>query len=270
MTKDQSQPSLPPTVQTRPRRSQVDRPSGTLYIVGTPIGDPDDLSLRAAKILSKVSLIAAENPAVTSHLLAHHGISSMITSYGPTGLNQKVAILIYRLLKGQDLALVVDGGMPTIHDPGQLLVTRSHEAKIPVVTVPGPSIATAAFACSGFSADCFVFAGAIPRSHVSCRRFLLAYRAESKPVLFLAARQGLLSTLRVLENLFGPRQLTLIADLTKPGEVIWRGTAKSILPRVKKLPRAAEITLVLGGKSTRRAEAPPRSAGRTTHSRGGE
>ncbi len=269
MKKDRSQPSSRRKTHRELLRLSGTSHTGTLHIIGTPIGHPDDLSLRAIKVLSHVDLVAAENPATTSRLMAHHGISGVLTSYGPMGLSQKVAILIDRLVKGQDIALVVDCGMPSIHDPGSLLVARAREAQIPVATIPGPSIATAALASTGFSADCFVFAGTLPGTPKSLKRFLRVYRKDPRSLIFLADRKGLSGTVRSFGNLFGSRPLALIADLTEPGEVVWIGTGRSILPRINELPRRAEITLVLEATTRLGASRSPRSDGVPTRPRAG-
>jgi 16S rRNA (cytidine1402-2'-O)-methyltransferase len=165
--------------------------------------------------------------------------------------------------------LVVDCGMPGIHDPGSLLIARAREARIPVATVPGPSIATAALTRSGFFADRFVFAGALPGTTQSLQRFLRGYQKEPGPVIFLATRKGLSQTVRSFGKLFGSRQIALIADLTKPGEIVWIGTGRSIVPRVNELSNAAEITVVLEGATKQAVARPARSAGRTPRLRVG-
>ncbi|HKP00600.1 MAG TPA: SAM-dependent methyltransferase, partial [Nitrospiraceae bacterium] len=120
--------------------------TGTLYVVSTPIGNPDDMTLRALATLRHVTVIASEDPRTTQALLAHHGITATVTSYGPSNLHEKMQLLLYRLMQGQDVALVSDNGTPVIYDPGSLLVAAAHRAGIPVKAVPGPSTITAAAA----------------------------------------------------------------------------------------------------------------------------
>src|SRR5689334_24062654 len=132
-------------------RSKADgRHTGTLFIVGTPIGSPDDLTLRARTILAKVSIVAAETPLATRALLDHHGIAATITAYGG-GHEEKIEVLLDRLEAGHDIALVSDSGMPVIYDPGRLLIAAARAAGYSVTVIPGPSALTAAAALSGFS-----------------------------------------------------------------------------------------------------------------------
>src|SRR5689334_5744591 len=121
---------------------------GTLFIVGMPIGSPDDLTLRARAILGQVSVVAAETPLATRALLDHHGIDATITGYQAD--EEKIAVLLDRLERGYDIALVSDSGMPVIYDPGRLLIAAARAAGHPVTVVPGPSALTAAVALSGY------------------------------------------------------------------------------------------------------------------------
>ena len=121
------------------------RRSGTLFIVGTPIGSPDDLTIRARAVLGQVSIVAAETPLATQALLSYHGISATITGYG-RGEEEKIAVLLDRLNAGHDIALVSDCGMPVIYDPGRMLITAAQDAGYRVTVVPGPSALTAAAA----------------------------------------------------------------------------------------------------------------------------
>ena len=218
---------------------------GTLYVVSTPIGHPDDLSLRGLTILRTASLVAAEHPAVTQELLAHHHIHAIITSYGPGNLPEKISLLIDRLRRGQDVALVVDSGTPAVHDPGQLLITAAHRNRVPVRIIPGPSAVTASMALSGYSGDRFVFAGKLPGSTRSLRQFLQPFCHEAHPVIFLADRRQLSAALRQIADLFGRRELTLAVDLTKRGEGVLRGPACALIAQLESIPHPAEVTLIL-------------------------
>jgi 16S rRNA (cytidine1402-2'-O)-methyltransferase len=120
-------------------RTTTPRSPGTLYVVGTPIGHPDDITIRALATLRRVSVIASEDPRVTQALLARHGITATVTSYGPLNRHEKVRLLLHRLTQGQDIALVSDNGTPVIYDPGSLLVAAAHQAGIPVKVIPGSS-----------------------------------------------------------------------------------------------------------------------------------
>jgi len=127
-------------------RTTTSHNTGTLYVVSTPIGHPDDITLRALATLRDVTIIASEDPRVTQALLAHHGITATVTSYGPLNRHEKMLLLLHRLTQGQDIALVSDNGTPVIYDPGSLFVAAAHQAGIPVKVIPGPSTITAAAA----------------------------------------------------------------------------------------------------------------------------
>ncbi len=223
--------------------------TGTLYVVGTHIGNPEDVSLRALRVLSQVSVIAAEHPAVTQRLLSHHGITNTITSYGPTNLGEKVSILLSRLRRGQDIALVVDSGMPVIHDPGQLLVSEAGQRGIPIVVVPGASIVTAALALSGCVGDRFQFAGQMPATPRAQARLLSPLLACPDSALFFCPVDALPSILGILSALAPSRPITVAADVTTPGEVVLQGTAPDLLDRIGSVSQEAELTVVVHSNS---------------------
>ena len=238
--------------------------TGTLFLVSTPIGHPDDISLRALKILGAVHIIAAETPTSIQKLLTHHGIHATITSYGPKNLAEKVLLLTDRLRKGQDVALVVEGGTPAVHDPGQLLIAAAHRSRLPVRVIPGPSAVTASMALSGYCGDRFVFAGGLPQKDRSLLPFLRTFLNERRPVIFLADPGALPKALNHMANLFGVRELTLAVDLTKSGEIVLRGTAASLIPQLTLMSHHAEITLVLEEKKRRSRVYGAKKAGRAT------
>ena len=160
------------------------RSLGTLYVVSTPIGHPDDITLRALATLRVVTVIAAEDPRVTQALLAHHGITATVTSYGPFNRHEKVLLLLHRLTQGQDVALVSDNGTPVINDPGSLFVAAAHQAGIPVKVIPGPSTITAAAAISGFSGDAIIFEGHLPSTSRRLAQYLSRLRKERRTLVF--------------------------------------------------------------------------------------
>ena len=146
MRREQSQQSI----RAERDRQQAKEAVGQLFLVGVPIGHPDDITIRALGVLSQVDLVATEDPLTTQTLLRHHNLSVQLTSYGPTKIKEKVAVLIDRLRQGASVALVSDCGSPVISDPGSLLVAAAHKHNIPVRSLPGPSAVTAAIAASGF------------------------------------------------------------------------------------------------------------------------
>jgi 16S rRNA (cytidine1402-2'-O)-methyltransferase len=222
---------------------------GKLFIVGTPIGSPDDLTIRALTILKLVRIIVAETPLVTQALLDHHGIGSTITSYGPVNHDEKIDVLLHHLQQGHDIALVSDSGMPVVYDPGRMLIAAAQQAGYPVMVVPGPSALTAAVALSGYSGDRIAFEGRLPRTSRLVRKFLESFRHRHETlVMFTPSRRCpllLRSLMRVLPN----RQVTIAIDMTKTSERLYQGTPASLLKQIRSLPKNTETTVVVEGKT---------------------
>jgi 16S rRNA (cytidine1402-2'-O)-methyltransferase len=221
--------------------------TGSLYIVSTPIGNPDDLSLRALNTLKTVAVIAAEDPQCTQALLAWHGIAAPLTSYHNDNKEEKIPVLIQRMRDGQSVALVSDAGTPAIVDPGALLIREALRQDIPVVTVPGPSALLAALSVSGFPGDAFVFAGRLPRGPAARRTGLRALRAEQRPIVCFESPERLPSTLRALRTELGNRRLVLACNMTTPREQFFRGTIDEILRARTAQVVEGELTLVIEG-----------------------
>lgn len=237
---------------------------GKLYVVAVPIGDPDDLSIRALRTLRAVDIIASEDPEATHRLLAHHRAQAddtapepqpSITSYGHDNRDDKTAVLISCLLEGQSVALVVDMGTPGVYDPGAYLVAATHDRTIPVVSIPGPSALTAALSVSSLNGDHVEFVGTVPSTRAS--RLSLLRRLARSPlttVLFGIRR----SHLRELAALFGARAVCLCRNLGSAQEQVIR-TKASALPDHVTASRAdnAELwTLVLAGRPVQRRRKP--------------
>lgn len=222
------------------------RRSGTLFIVGTPIGSLDDLTIRARAVLGAVSIVAAENPLVTQALLAKHRISATITSYGRRDEN-KIAILLDRLKAGHDIALVSDCGMPVIYDPGRLLITAARDAGYPVMVVPGPSAVTAAAALSGYSGDRLLFLGRVPRTRPRLDQLCATLKRESATAIMFVHPPILPHILNSIRRVLPNRAVTLAVNITKKDERVCQGSATSLLEIARSLPQDAELTLVLAG-----------------------
>jgi 16S rRNA (cytidine1402-2'-O)-methyltransferase len=254
----------------RTGRSSTPQRPGTLYVVGTPIGNPDDITIRALRILKTVPIIAAEDPRSTQALLAYHGISGgiagTVTSYGPQNLDEKIALLLRRLESGQDIALVADSGMPVIHDPGCRLIAAARQAEIPVTSIPGPSALTAAAALSGFSADRIVFEGHPPRSRRQLTSFLYRRCMDRSTSVFFVEEHAVRPMLETLAAVFPARMIVLAQNLTMKDEWIHRGTAPSLLKLRIRLRRGREdglkTTIVVAGATTAKRSADRRKAGR--------
>jgi 16S rRNA (cytidine1402-2'-O)-methyltransferase len=221
--------------------------AGTLYIVSTPIGNPDDITLRAVRILNKVAIVAAEDPRCTQALFAHHAITTPLTSYHNVNKEDKTPVLIRRLEEGQSVALVSDAGTPVISDPGAFLVRQALASGIRVVPVPGPSAVLAALSASGLAGEAFVFLGSLPRQKERRSRLLAQMRGHDRPLVLFESPSHLRATLREILAVLGDRRMALARDLTKSGEAIIRGTAKELLRGSASRPSRGEITLVVAG-----------------------
>jgi 16S rRNA (cytidine1402-2'-O)-methyltransferase len=191
---------------------------GTLYVVATPIGNLEDVTLRALRILRDVSLIAAEDTRRTSRLLQHYSISTPTTSLHEHNERRKSSALIRKLVDGESVALVSDAGTPVVSDPGARLVAEAHAAGIRVEPVPGPSAAMAAFSASGLGDGAFVFVG-FPPSRTSARRSWLAQLAtEPRPFIIFEAPHRIRDTLADMLEVLGDRTVAVGRELTKAHE----------------------------------------------------
>jgi 16S rRNA (cytidine1402-2'-O)-methyltransferase len=252
----QTSPKLSGPQQSSPQR-------GTLFIVGTPIGSLDDLTIRARTVLGEVSLVVAETPLATRALLDFHGITTTITGYG-RGDEDKIAILLDRLNAGHNLALVSDSGMPVIFDPGRLLIAAARASGHRVTVVPGPSAVTAAAALSGESADRLLFVGRLPRSVPQLDRFFKTLRGEAGTTVMFAPCSALPRILERIRRVLPNRTVTLAINMTTPSEQLCRGDAGTLLAHAKSFSKDSEMTLVLSGarKGRTRVTAAGSSRGR--------
>ena len=220
-----------------------------LYLVATPIGNLEDITLRALRVLREVDLIAAEDTRMTRRLTQRYEIDTPITSYHEHNRRAMLPRLLDALAE-KDIALVSDAGTPGISDPGCDLVEASWEAGYQVVPVPGASAVTAALAAAGVNADRFLFAGFPPRKRGARRALLESLAAERPPLVMFEAPHRLLDTLTDVNEIFGDRRIVVCRELTKLHEEVFRGTASEALGRFRE-PRG-EFTLVIeGGGPTR-------------------
>ena len=217
----------------------------TLYIVGTPIGNLEDLTPRAARVLAEVSLVAAEDTRVTRRLLSHLGIRPRTTSFHRHNWRDKLDGVLAELDHG-DVALVTDAGMPGISDPGSELVAAAAQAGFKVEVVPGPSAVTAALALSGFPGDAFLFLGFLPRRKKDRQARLREAVASAVPLVLFEAPHRLRATLADLDTVFDDRPLAVCRELTKLHEEVFRGTAAQALEYFDS-PRG-EVVLVVQGR----------------------
>jgi len=217
----------------------------TLYAVATPIGNLEDISLRALRILREVKLIAAEDTRRTRQLLNAYEIKTPVTSYYEHNKLTKLDYIMSRLEKG-DVALVSDAGMPGISDPGYELIAAASQRGFPIVPVPGPSTVITALAVSGLPTDKFVYIGFLPRKASERKRLLKSIAGESSTIVVLEAPHRLSATLDDILSLLGDRKIAVCRELTKVHEEIFRGTISEAMKHFA-APRG-EFTLVIEGK----------------------
>jgi 16S rRNA (cytidine1402-2'-O)-methyltransferase len=191
---------------------------GILYVVATPIGNLEDVTLRALRILRDVSVIAAEDTRRTSRLLQHYSISTPTTSLHEHNETARTPGLVSRLLAGESVALVSDAGTPVISDPGARLVAAAHAAGVRVVPIPGPSAALAAISASGLGGEGFVFAGFPPSKASARKQWLSRLAGESRPVVLYEAPHRIRATLEDLHAEMGDRMVAIGRELTKAHE----------------------------------------------------
>lgn len=221
--------------------------SGTLYLVGTPIGNLGDLSPRAAETLRSVDFIAAEDTRVTLKLLNHFGIKKQLISYYEHNKAESAAVILPRLLSGESCALVTDAGMPAISDPGEDLVRQCAGAGIPVAAVPGPSAVVTALAMSGLPTQRFTFEGFLSTSGKSRREHLASLKEEKRTMVLYEAPHKLAETLEDLLETLGDRDVALCREITKLHEEVWRTTLSQALEKYREQRPRGEFVLVIRG-----------------------
>jgi len=227
---------------------------GHLYIVGTPLGNLEDMTFRAVRILQEVDLIAAEDTRHTGKLLQHFAINTPQLSYHEHNRQARLQELLARLEQGKSIALVSDAGMPGISDPGHGLIQACLQAAIAVVAIPGPTAAITALCISGLPTDQFIFEGFLPLKGPRRRQRLSALQREPRTIILYEAPHKLLVTLDDLIQVLGAdRPVALARELTKRFEECWRGTLGQAHQHYQQDPPKGEFTLVIAG----RPESPP-------------
>ncbi|MCH7999386.1 MAG: 16S rRNA (cytidine(1402)-2'-O)-methyltransferase [Chloroflexi bacterium] len=219
----------------------------TLYVVATPIGNLEDVTLRALRVLREVSLIAAEDTRTTRKLLAHYDIRARLVSYNEHNKAARTPRLLAALREG-DVALVSEGGTPVISDPGQDLVTAALEAEFTVTPIPGPSAVTAALAVSGLSTRQFTYLGFLPRRAGERRRLFASLRDDPRTIVAFESPHRLLRGLSDMHAEWGERRIAVCRELTKLFEEVFRGSISEALEHFADRPRG-EFTLVVEGST---------------------
>ena len=222
---------------------------GTLFVVSTPIGNLEDITLRALKILKVVSMIAAENPIHTKKLCKHYEIKTKLTSYNQHNRRVKAPELIRLLKKGNDLAMVTDAGTPGISDPGIYLVNQAVKDGIKISPIPGPSAVAAAISVSGLAANSFIFAGFLPNKTGKRKNELKKLAFESRTIIFFEAPHRIKAMLTDLKEIFGERQMVMVREMTKMFEEVKRDSVTNILDHLESERIRGEFTIVVEGKN---------------------
>jgi 16S rRNA (cytidine1402-2'-O)-methyltransferase len=219
---------------------------GTLYVVGTPIGNLEDITLRALRILKEVDLIAAEDTRTTRKLLTHYDIPTPLTSYHEHSSPAKREQLL-ETLGEKDIALVSEAGMPGLSDPGYKLIREAIARGIPVVPIPGPSALVTALAVSGLPTEGFLYLGFLPRRAGERRRLLESVAHEPRTLVVFEAPHRLGASLKEMAETLGDREVAIARELTKLFEEVWRGSLREAIAHFEATPPRGEFTLVIAG-----------------------
>src|SRR5512138_2859187 len=226
---------------------------GTLYLVATPIGNLEDMSARAIRVLREASLIAAEDTRHTGKLLKHFHVETQLTSYFEHNKLNKLDFILEKLSTG-DVALVSDAGTPAINDPGYELVKAALASNYAVVPVPGPSAPIAALTVSGLPTDAFLYLGYLP--HKTSERHKRLEEVESQPytLVFLESPHRIVEALEDIVAILGDRRICVAREMTKMFEEYWRGSVHGAVEYFKSQPARGEFTLVVEGKQNEAGE----------------
>jgi 16S rRNA (cytidine1402-2'-O)-methyltransferase len=218
---------------------------GTLYIVATPIGNLEDITFRAVRILKEVDLIAAEDTRHSRKLLTHFGISRPLTSYFDHNKELKGEFILDKLRLGLSVALISDAGTPCISDPGYQLVRDAVRSGVPVVPVPGPSAAVAALSASGLPSESFAFEGFLPSRQGKRRERLVFLREESRVLIFYESPTRLCAALGDMQDIFGDRDAVIARELTKIYEEFARGALSLLRERYREEKVRGEVVILI-------------------------
>ncbi len=221
---------------------------GTLYIVSTPIGNLEDITLRALKVLKEVDLIAAEDTRHSSKLLNYYGISKPFISYWGEKEKVRAEEVMKRLHEGQSVALISDAGTPGISDPGSVLIEKAVSEGVGIVSVPGPSALVAALSISGLPIKEFIFVGFLPPRKSARRKVLKELNVERRAIVFYEAPHRIIETLEDMVEIFGERNAALVKEITKLYEEVLRGDLQDILAMLHDKTVAGEYVIVVEGK----------------------
>ena len=227
---------------------------GTLYIVSTPIGNLEDISLRALRVLKSVDVIAVEDTRHSLKLLNHYGISKPLISYWKEKEKIRSKMIIERLISGQSVALISDAGTPGIADPGTVLIKKAIDKNIPIVSVPGPNACIAALSISGLPIEEFTFIGFLPSKKTQRQNALKALSLDSRTLVFYEAPHRILATLTDMNEIFAGRAVVVVKEITKVHENILRGSITEVLSSLQKTPIAGEYIIIVEGRRDKKRQ----------------
>ncbi|MGZ5538291.1 MAG: 16S rRNA (cytidine(1402)-2'-O)-methyltransferase [Chthoniobacterales bacterium] len=221
-----------------------------LFVIGTPIGNLDDITLRALAVLKSVDLIAAEDTRHSGNLLRHFEIRKPLVSYHEHNEAMRTAELSERLVRGENIALITDAGMPGLSDPGARLIRACIERNLPYTIIPGPSAILTALVGSGFPLDRFCYRGFLPPKSGGRERELRAAAERDETTVFFESPHKIARTLAACVEIMPDRQLCIARELTKKFEEFRRGTAAELLAHYEAHPAKGEITLLIRGQES--------------------
>lgn len=217
-----------------------------LYIVATPIGNLEDITLRAIRVLKEVDYVFAEDTRVTKKLLSHLEIDNIVYRYDEHTKMHQIANIINLLKDGKSIALVTDAGTPCISDPGWELVDEAHKNGIKVVPIPGASAMTAAASVAGVSMRRFCFEGFLPKKK-GRQTLLKSLKEEERTIIMFESPHRIEKTLRDIEEFIGVREVVIVREITKIYEEVLRGTTTELIEKISKHPLKGEIVLIVKG-----------------------
>ncbi len=236
---------------------------GSLYVVGTPIGNLEDITFRAVRVLAHVDLVAAEDTRRAKVLLSHYQITTRVMSYFQGNEAQRSHVLLQRLQQGSSIALISEAGMPGISDPGMRLIQACIDQGVPVDVIPGPNAALTALILSGLPSSQFTFLGFLPRSGKERQRQLDQLHPHQGTLIFYEAPPRVSRTLATLGEVLGDRPAALAREMTKIHQEVVRGTLFGLAEQYRETPPRGEVTLVVAGSSEGGKDLPREKIGET-------
>lgn len=221
---------------------------GVLYVVATPIGNLEDISMRAIRVMKEADIIAAEDTRHTRIMLNYFQISTPLISLHEHNEKEKSALIIEKINAGKDIVYVTDAGTPCISDPGFFLISKAHDENIKVIPVPGPSAVIAALSVSGFPADSFIFCGFLPARQNDRKKYLQTLKIEERTIVFYESPIRITACLNDLRDILGNREIMLAREITKKFEEIKRGDISAIIDELTGRKIKGEITIIIKGE----------------------